>query len=43
MIFGKQIMSKSSEIKIKGIELLETQLNVRSLFATDKFSSDEMY
>src|SRR5439155_22463585 len=43
MIFDKQIMSKSSEIKMKDIELLETQPNVRSLSATDKFSSDEMY
>ena len=36
-------MSKSSEIKMKDIKLLETQLNIRSLFATDEFSSDEMY
>ena len=43
MIFDEQIMSKSSEIKMKGIELLETQPNVRSLSATDKFSSDKMY
>ena len=43
MIFDEQIMSKSSEIKTKDIELLEIQLNVRSLSATDEFSSDEMY
>ncbi len=43
MIFDKQIISKSSEIKMKSIELLETQLNVGSLSATDEFSSDEMY
>src|SRR3954452_19134564 len=43
MMFDKQIMSKSSEIKTKGIKLLETQPNVEFLFATDKFSSDEIY
>jgi hypothetical protein len=43
MMFDAQIMSKSSEIETKGIELLETWPNVRSLSATDEFSSDEMY
>ena len=43
MIFDEQIMSKSSEIEMKGIELLKTQLNIESLFATDKFFSDKMY
>jgi hypothetical protein len=43
MMFDAQIMSKSSEIETKDIELLETRPNVGSLSATDEFSSDEMY
>ena len=43
MMFDIQIVSKNSEIETKGIELLEVRPNVRSLFATDEFSSDEMY
>ena len=41
MMFDVQITTKSSEVK--GIELLETQPNVSSLFASDEFSSDEIY
>ena len=43
MMFDAQIMVKGSEIEIKGIELLETRPNVRSLSETDEFSSDEIY
>ena len=43
MMFDAQIMVKGSEIEIKGIKLLETRPNVRSLSETDEFSSDEMY
>src|SRR6266542_119730 len=41
MMFDTQILAKSSGTK--GIELLETRPNVRSLSATDEFSFDEMY
>ena len=40
-MFDTQILAKSSGTK--GIELLETRPNVRSLSATDEFSFDEMY
>src|SRR5438045_6284695 len=43
MMFDTQIVSKNSEIETKGIKLLEVRPNVRSLSATDEFSSDEMY
>src|SRR2546429_9438708 len=43
MIFDAQIMVKGSEKETKGIKLLETWPNVRSLSETDEFSSDEMY
>src|SRR5436305_4552760 len=41
MMFDTQILATSSSTK--GIELLETQLNVRSLSSTDEFSSDKLY
>jgi len=43
MMFDAQIMVKGSEIEMKGIELLETRPNVRSLSETGEFSSDEIY
>src|ERR1051325_1226956 len=43
MMFDAQIIIESSEIETKGIDLLDNRPNVRSLSATDEFSSDEMY